>query len=37
LRPLYCFKILRATRKSYDHTKHLSLGDSSRQGAKSAK
>jgi hypothetical protein len=28
---------LRATRKSYDRTKHLRLGDSSRQGAKSAK
>jgi hypothetical protein len=28
---------LRARRKSYDHTKHLGLGDSSRQGAKSAK
>ena len=25
---------LRATRESYDHTKHLRLGDSSRQGAK---
>ena len=28
---------LRARRKSYDHTKHLGLGDSSRQGAKIAK
>ena len=28
---------LRVRRKSYDHTKHLGLGDSSRQGAKSAK
>jgi hypothetical protein len=28
---------LRATRKFYDHTKHLRLGDFSRQGAKSAK
>jgi hypothetical protein len=28
---------LPATRKFYDHTKHLRLGDFSRQGAKSAK
>jgi len=28
---------LRARRKSYDHTKHLGVEDSSRQGAKSAK
>jgi hypothetical protein len=28
---------LRARRESYEQTKHLGLGDSSRQGAKSAK